>query len=119
MESPIVENWFARLKAVWLAKDIEGVRSLLSESFRYYESPFDDPLMSWEAVRKEWCAVSDQNIVRLDIETLLIKGAEGIATYTLVLKDENEVEHTSCGAYYVRLDGMGKAVEFRQWWMNQ
>lgn len=119
MESDAVSLWFDRLKAVWLAKDIEAVRALLSDEFRYYENPFEEPLTRWEAVKKEWEAVKSQEIAGLDVAVLIAKDNEGVAMYTLALNNSAGAMEYSRGSYYVKLDEQERAVEFRQWWMNQ
>ncbi|NTW13779.1 MAG: hypothetical protein HGA31_01980 [Candidatus Moranbacteria bacterium] len=110
-----VEHWFAELKRVWIDKDIEGVRELLSNDFEYFENPFAPPLTSWETVREAWQGIRDQNISRLEIVSLLTEDSGGMAMYELTFEDGNGIVHDVRGSYYVRLDSLGKATGFRRW----
>ncbi len=119
MDSPTIENWFRSLKDIWINKDIENIDSLLSSNFQYYEDPFEPPLTSLDEVKGAWKEVSDQDILKLEINTLLTKENEGSASYEFSFKDTRGNIHDSKGAYYVKLDNQGKAIEFRQWWVNK
>ena len=119
IENSSVKTWFGKLQNIWLAKDIEGVKNLLSEEFEYHEDPFESPLTSWPEVEKAWEEIKNQDISKLEINVLMNKEDEGFATYELVYKDSQRKDHYSKGVYYVKLDSNGKAVEFRQWWVSK
>ncbi len=116
MESNLIQKWFAELKRVWLEKDIEGVKKLLSEEFEYYENPFELPLTSWTEVKKVWEEINGQDILVLDITVLIDKDNIGVACYDFICKGIQRQEKHTKGAFYVKLDSVGRAVEFRQWW---
>lgn len=119
MSNLSVQNWFQNLKNIWINKDIENVGSLLSSSFKYYEDPFDPPLTSLDEVKNAWREVADQNILRLEINTLIVNENEGCASYEFSYEDTKGNIHSSKGAYYVKLDSQERATEFRQWWTNR
>jgi len=119
MNNSIVQKWFIMLKKIWLEKDIESVKKLLSEKFEYYENPFVQPLTSWSEVKKAWEEIKNEDILVLEINPLIIKGSEGMASYDFIYKDLEGKKHQSKGAYYVRLDSAGRAIEFRRWWVRQ
>lgn len=119
MPNSAIENWFQSLKSIWIKKDIENVGNLLSSTFQYYEDPFELPLTSLDEVKNAWKEVANQNILKLEINTLIARKNEGSASYEFSYKDTGGNLHNSKGAYYVRLDSQGKATEFRQWWVNR
>jgi hypothetical protein len=119
MDNSAVERWFLLLKDIWINKDIENIGTLLSSEFCYYENPFQSPLVSLDEVKNAWKGVSDQDILKLEICTLIDHGNEGCASYEFSYDDAEGNTHDSKGAYYVRLDGQGKAIEFRQWWVSR
>lgn len=119
MYNSAVENWFQALKKVWMNKETDNIGDLLSSTFQYYEDPFSPPLTSLDEVKNAWGEVSDQNILKLEIQTLATEGNKGSASYEFSYTDPQGITHNSKGAYYVKLDDQGKAVEFRQWWMNR
>lgn len=109
------DRWFAGLKRVWIEKDIEGVRELLSTDFEYYENPFGLPLTTWESVRNAWQGVRDQDISKLEILPLISGDTEGMAMYELAFRDGQGSDREVRGAYYVKLDSEGRAIRFRRW----
>ncbi|NTW89557.1 MAG: hypothetical protein HGB37_01420 [Candidatus Moranbacteria bacterium] len=119
MPNSAVERWFLSLKNIWINKDIENIGTLLSSEFRYYEDPFGPPLVTLDEVKNAWKGVSDQDILKLEIRTLIEHENEGSATYEFSYKDVQGNTHDSKGAYFVMLDGRGRAIEFRQWWVGR
>lgn len=115
----MILNWFEELKRIWEEKDISAVKSLLADEFSYYEDPLRPPLTRWPQVEVAWQEIKNQEISVLDIKILIDKGNEGFATYTFIYRDANGIGWRSLGAYYVQLDGEGKAKEFRQWWASE
>ncbi len=119
MNNVTIENWFHALRQIWIDKDIEKVRTLLADNFQYYENPFEKPLTSLKEVEMAWQEVHTQNISRLEIHTLVCHENEGSASYILTYTDSQGTIFDSRGAYYVKLDSEGKALEFRQWWVGR
>lgn len=113
------ERWFHELRRVWIEKDLAALPGLLSESFQYFESPFDPPLVTRESVQQEWEVVKHQNIETLEINVLDGQEDTGVATYRFIERKSDGTFVESRGVYWVELDEQGKAVLFRQWWMNK
>lgn len=114
-----IENWFHLLHQIWINKDITKVKTLLADNFQYYENPFEKPLTSLNEVEAAWQEVHTQNISKLEINVLVTNENEGTASYLLTYTDPQGAVHNSRGAYYVKLDSDGKALEFRQWWVSK
>ena len=119
MKEELVQSWFGKLREAWLTKNISSVKDLLSEKFEYYENPLKAPFMTWTQVEEAWRTIDSQNIIELTIEPLVCKDLRGSARYHFKYKDVLGDLHESDGAYYVKLDREGRAVEFRQWWMSK
>jgi hypothetical protein len=109
------DRWFASLQRVWIEKDVDAVKDLLSTEFEYFENPFGLPLTSWESVRDAWQGIRDQDISKLEIVPLISDDAEGMAMYELAFRDGQGNVHEVRGAYYVKLDSEGRAIRFRRW----
>ena len=114
-----IEKWFQELERIWLEKDVPALKNILSDEFRYFENPFELPITTWEELDRVWREVEGQNIQALEINVLISRGAEGCARYAFSYTDRKGTLHESCGVYYVKLDGLGKATEFRQWWIEK
>ena len=111
-----VSEWFEELRRIWLEKDINSLQNILAKEFYYYEDPYEKPLQSWLEVEEAWQEVYTQNIKRLEIHVLIGGETKGSGSYDFAYEDSSGVLHESKGAYYLRLDSEGKAIEFRQWW---
>ena len=116
MSETNVQKWFSELRRLWLEKDIAALQALVADEFVYYEDPFEPPILYWGELESVWQEVKEQNIKTLSINILIDGEKEGSAQYDFVCLDANGTKHHSRGAYYVKLDDVGKAVEFRQWW---
>lgn len=112
-----IENWFHALRQIWINKDIAKVKTLLADNFQYYENPFEKPLTSLIEVETAWQEVYTQNISKLEIHTLVCHEDKGMASYILTYTGPQGTVYDSRGAYYVKLNSEGKAIEFRQWWV--
>jgi len=119
MSASPVQKWFGELKQIWLEKDIAALRSILADSFLYYEDPFEPPLTTWKEVEEAWQEVHDQNIKTLEIEVLIDGEEEGCGMYHFIFEDQSGDTHALRGAYYLKLNSAGKAIAFRQWWTVQ
>lgn len=109
--SPI-QTWLNEMRSIWLDKRPDDMASILAEPLEYYETPFDPPLTSIDAVVKEWQAIKTQDIELIDIELLHANDKIGMAQWKF--KQRNNPLHI--GAYYIELNDEGKCVHFRQWW---
>ncbi len=118
MSKTLIQKWFKELKKIWLNKDIVSLQSIIAEGCVYYENPFDEPLLTLKEVKSVWQEVNNQKVIRLDINILIDNGTEGSAMYHFIYFDEQKIKHESKGAYYVKLDVNGKAIQFRQWWVQ-
>ena len=113
-----IEEWFKELKRIWIEKDLQSIPNLLAEKFSYYESPFEAPQTTIQAVVKEWEIVREQVIDHLEIEILSVGDNKGTAAYTLILNEDGKLK-ISRGVYFVEVNNEGRAVIFRQWWMSR
>lgn len=114
------EIWFEKLDNVWRRKAAAEVAELVAGDgeFQYFEDPFDEPITSVEELVREWQAVKEQEIEKLEIEPLVCTDIEGTARYHFVATIVGE-RHESKGSYYVRLNSSCQAIEFRQWWTEK
>lgn len=119
MTHSAIENWFHNLEQIWQDKDVAKVQTLLTDNFQYFEDPFAKPLTTLDEVESAWQEVYSQDISTLEIRPLVCHENEGAASYILTYTDPQGIIHHSRGAYYVKLDETGKALEFRQWWVNK
>ena len=112
------EAWLTRYGQAWTQGDPELACALFADDCRYYETPYSEPSVGRDAVRRYWQAVPDgQRDVRFAFEVLAVDGAAVIAHWTA------RFVRVASGAQ-VALDGMfllefASASEcrcLREWW---
>lgn len=119
-ENNLVDQWFMELGRVWIEKDIPAVKDLLADSFSYYEHPFQEPLATWDEVEREWEGIRELQDIKVTLTPLVVSEREGCYQYEFSYKTAASGEaHVSRGAHYVKLNEAGRAVEFRQWWLEK
>jgi len=116
MNTTPVTKWFGELERIWLEKDILALKEIMAEEFEYYEDPYLPPIKTWQDLELAWQEVTEQDIQKLEITVLIDGQATGSGMYHFIYCDSTGVQHESKGSYYLKLNSVGKAVEFRQWW---
>lgn len=113
-------DWFEKLKNIWVTKNPNGVLDLIAEKFLWYETPFDELITTKESLLKEWQTVLEQENINVTYEILFVENNTGVAHWhatfiRLPSKEKAELE----GIYKVDLDDNGKCTEFHQWYNSR
>ena len=98
--------------------DPDASAALFSPDARYSESPFDEPIVGREAIRRHWEAgVRRLTDKRSSYEVLAVREEVGIArwrsSFTVVASGERVA--LDC-LFVARFGEDGTCVEFREWW---
>ena len=115
-----IDDWLTRYGQAWAALDPNAVMALVDKTdLTYYESTFNEPTKSWEAVHALWQIItSNQKDVTWWHEILMIDGDAVLAhvkiTRTMIPSGEKQVIDA---AFMFRIHDSGKCTYFRQWRM--
>lgn len=113
------EMWLARYGSCWVHGDSDGIVKLFTEDAKYYETPFDEPMVGASAIRKYWQEGAElaQEDVEFQFDNLVIDGNRCFAHWSA------SFIRVSSGSR-VELDGFlqatfgpyDKCCCFREWW---
>ncbi len=110
------DEWFEKLREIWLNKTPNKVESIVADKFSWYENPFQPSINTKEELLKEWQSILNHKRLSVDYKIISVKNNIGIATaesiFTLI---DTKVRVEMKGIWYVVLDDKGKCTEFRQW----
>ena len=113
------ENWLRKYGNSWEKGDPSATEALFTSDARYYETPFDDPLIGLDEIYAYWQdnAALGQKDIHFSYEALAVYKNVGVAQWRA-----NFIRLSS--GHRVRLDGIfkvefsddGKCQIFREWW---
>lgn len=121
MEWRQFERWLQRYGEAWEGQNADSAAGLFTENAKYYETPFDEPMVGRDRVYAYWReGTGAQREVRFGYDVLAINRDMGIARWTA------SFTRVPSGIA-VRLDGIltvlfeqdGRCSEFREWWHRQ
>ena len=115
------QEWMDRYGKASENQDANAVAELFTPNAKYYETPFDDPMVGREAIYQYWSEASqDLKDVRFSYEILAVKGNLGIALWQgnfVNLKSGNQVALD--GVFLVEFEEPGQCCIFREWWHSR
>lgn len=119
MKNAKLESTLNALLKAWEQKNIAAVVDLLSENFKYYESPLDKPLTTKEEVRNLWAPVPTfEADVKLSFETMCVTNEFGLfrilGTYEHNYDGSGKVTKID-RIFLLSVDDKGKMTKFMQW----
>jgi SnoaL-like domain len=104
MTSAEFANWLERYGQAWIKRDPEAAVQLFAPDARYYETPFDVPLVGRADIWQYWQHVpqSQESISFQATPLAIVNGA-----CRRVKLD---------GVFLLQFDSQGLCVELREWW---
>lgn len=112
-------GWLEKYGQAWRNGDAHAVVHLFSEDARYEETPFDEPMIGRDAIRRYWDegANRSQRDVSFAFQIITVKGNTGSARWQASF-------YRVPSGMRVELDGVltaefaddGKCRSFREWW---
>ena len=118
MDLTDLKQWLDEYGRVWEQGDAEASVRLYAEDVKYYETPFTEPDVGQEAVRR-YCleAAGAQRDVRFSHEALAMTGDTGIARWhASFVRVPSGRSVDLDGVFVLRFDEGGKCRELREWW---
>lgn len=119
MTSSDFEEWLDKYGQAWECGDAEGAIRLFTDDANYYETPFDNPMIGHEDIRKYWSegAGHSQKDVQFSSQVLAVGEDFGIARWQakfVRVPSGNQVSLD--GVLLASFDEQGKCKVFREWW---
>ena len=109
-----IRRWLAAYEAAWRTPGTSGLAQLFTEDVIYRQSPYEEPVVGLDAVRRMWDAERngpDEGFT-LATDILAVDGA------TAVVRAEvhyTEPEQEYRDLWIIRLGDDGRGQEFEEW----
>jgi limonene-1,2-epoxide hydrolase len=116
--------WMAAYRKAWESNDPSDIGALFTDDALYYKEPFSEPVRGRDAIIAMWLEHQDAaGSTTFEWHLLIDSAVTGIDGLTIV---QGETDYTTVrysNLWVIRLatdaDGVGRATEFTEWWMNQ
>ena len=113
------QKWLRKYGDAWEQGDCDATRGLFTSDARYYETPFDNPMIGLDKIYKYWKdnAVLGQKEIHFSYDALAVHKNMGVAQWRadfIRLHTGNKVKLD--GIFKVEFSNDGKCQIFREWW---
>lgn len=118
LSSGVFDEWLAAYSRAAAEDDPDASAALFADDARYFESPFDEPLIGHEAIYRYWAAgARDLTDRQATHEILAVRDNVGIARWRsrFVVRATGEAVTLDC-VFLVEFDEAGRCRLFREWW---
>ena len=98
--------------------DSHASAELFTRNAKYYETPFDEPMIGYDAIRKYWdMSAKAFNDKECTYEILSVKDNLGIARWQSKFTDNRSGKRFALDCLFlVEFDDNDKCKLFREWW---
>lgn len=108
------------LQTAWQQKDFDLLYSVIAENVEWYETPFDDPLLSPDEIIGQWQKdLFDQHEINADIRLLDCVDERGYYHFGASWTNNAGERYTLDGVFEILIDEEGSITRFRQWWIAE
>jgi hypothetical protein len=116
------ERWLKGYGEAWESGDPHLAVELFADDARYFETPFDEPMIGRQAIYSYWTegANQTQRDVQFTYRILSLKQNLGIAHWEakfVRIPSDRQVELD--GVLLVEFDEDGQCTVFREWWHHR
>lgn len=113
-----LDRWLTRYSQASIANDPQASADLFTFDARYYESPFDEPLVNCAAIYDYWAAGAQNLTTKHAAHTIpTLRDNLGIAHWQARLTDRRTGSPITLDCVFVaEFDEQGRCSVFREWW---
>lgn len=113
--------WLARYGQAWMQADPELAGSLFTADCRYFETPYSEPAVGRDGVRRYWQAVPDaQRDVRFAFRVLAVDEGRVVAHWTAsFVRVATGVNVSLDGMFLLELADALHCRSLREWWHRE
>jgi hypothetical protein len=121
LTSDSFKKWLDIYRVASEERDPKVAAELFTQDAKYYETPFDNPIIGRDAIYRYWTKASqDMKDTQFSYKVLAIKGNLGIALWQakyVSLKTGEQV--ILDGTLLAEFDEHVRCATFREWWHRQ
>lgn len=113
------KSWLEHYGRYWETGDSKKILELFSDDARYYETPFDEPLVGWQEIQRYWSegAESAQRNVHFSFKSALVAGSRGLCHWQASFERVPSGTRVELDGYLeAEFNGQNLCIVFREWW---
>jgi hypothetical protein len=118
LDQAIVRRWLAGYKSAWERADPRAAAELFTADAKYFETPFDPPMVGPPGIRAYWQAVPEsQREVAFESEIVALRSSTAVVRWRarfVRLPARSRVELD--GVFLLEFAGDGRCRSLREWW---
>jgi ketosteroid isomerase-like protein len=115
MDRAMFQDWLNRYVDAWRTGDPTAIGDLFSADATYFYGPYREPVVSRDAIVRDWIADPDEpGSWEAEYRPLAVDGDVAVATGESRYIDGK----TYSNVFVCRFDGDGRCTEFREWFME-
>lgn len=114
-------SWLEAYSRASTQDDPQASAELFARNAEYYETPFDEPMIGRDAIRKYWeIGARSLKDKEANYEVLSVKDNFGIARWQSKFTDVNSAKRLALDCIFlVEFDDNDQCKVFREWWHLQ
>jgi hypothetical protein len=115
----VFKTWLEQYGRAWIQGDPDAIVVLFAPNCRYYETPFDEPMVGRTAVYQYWVegAKEGQEKVTFTAVPITVQGQTGYAHWQATFTRQPQRSFVELdGILAATFDEAGFCTEFREWW---
>ena len=114
----MVSRWLAGYEAAWRAPGTEGLAEIFASDVTYRYSPYEEPIVGLDAVRRMWDEKRDgpDEVFTLTTEILAVDGPTAVVRAEVRYGDPVRQEYRDLWIMQIRDDGRCSAFEEWPYW---
>jgi ketosteroid isomerase-like protein len=114
-DGAMVSRWLAGYEAAWRAPGTEGLATIFADDARYCRSPYDEPVVGLDAIRRMWDEARDgpDEVFTLATEILAVDGPTAVVRAEVHYGDPVRQEYRDL--WVMRLSDAGRCTWFEEW----
>ncbi|MEV4343468.1 nuclear transport factor 2 family protein [Actinoplanes sp. NPDC049596] len=110
-----VTAWVGNYRKAWESNDPRDIGGLFAEDAAYFTEPYAKPWIGRDTIVKKWLAIKDEpGSTTFEWHPVLVTEELAIIEATTVYPND-----VYSNLWLLRLDQLGQARQFTEWWMKQ
>jgi len=117
----MVKQWLAAYEAAWRAAGTEGLAGMFTEDASYRQSPYQEPVVGLDAIRRMWDEERDgpDEVFTLATDILAVDGPTAVVRAGVRYGDPLRQEYRDLWIMQLRADGRCTCFEEWPFWPGQ
>ncbi len=109
-----VTAWVTNYRKAWESNDPGDIAGLFAEDAAYFPEPYAKPWLGRETIIAEWQKIKDEpGTTTFQWHPLIVTDDLALIEATTTYPDD-----TYSNLWVLRLDNLGQARQFTEWWMK-